>query len=308
MGKKLISFSLFGENPKYLVGAVRNTELQPEIYPGWTCRFYVSPDVPQKIIKMLEKNSAEIIMMGKFADNGMNYAYDNPRITIRRCWRYLALDDKDFEACIFRDVDNRLSFFQKRMVDEWLASGKAGHIIRGLLHLKWPILAGEWGMRPGYLPNMRKLMRAMRLGFKGYQFDEDFLADKIYPRIKNNVLIHSGLTRFPGEVIVPTPPEYHLVGRVHRRKKPAHHSRFIKSPNYIEPVGYGDYSPSIRYKEFKSLLGEIPKGGQLTPLTKISTVRFWFLRRLLKPFIPRYIRNKIRSFKHKYKRRTILST
>jgi hypothetical protein len=29
-----IAFSLWGENPKYLVGAVRNAELAPLLYPG----------------------------------------------------------------------------------------------------------------------------------------------------------------------------------------------------------------------------------------------------------------------------------
>jgi len=38
--KKIVAFSLWGNNPKYTVGAVRNAELTPSIYPGWTARFY----------------------------------------------------------------------------------------------------------------------------------------------------------------------------------------------------------------------------------------------------------------------------
>ena len=37
---KLITFSLWGQDPKYLVGAIRNAELASEIYPDWICRFY----------------------------------------------------------------------------------------------------------------------------------------------------------------------------------------------------------------------------------------------------------------------------
>ena len=52
--KKIISFSLWGQNPFYFKGAIENAKLQPEIYPGWTCRFYVDDTVPGDAIKELE--------------------------------------------------------------------------------------------------------------------------------------------------------------------------------------------------------------------------------------------------------------
>jgi len=39
--KKIVAFSLWGENPKYLDGAIENMLLMPSIYPGWTARFYI---------------------------------------------------------------------------------------------------------------------------------------------------------------------------------------------------------------------------------------------------------------------------
>ena len=52
--KKIISFSLWGSNPKYTIGAIRNAELTPIIYPGWVSRFYCGLSVPINIINKLK--------------------------------------------------------------------------------------------------------------------------------------------------------------------------------------------------------------------------------------------------------------
>ena len=44
-GKRIISFSLFGNNSKYIEPAVLNTQLAPVLFPGWTCRFYIYDSV-----------------------------------------------------------------------------------------------------------------------------------------------------------------------------------------------------------------------------------------------------------------------
>ena len=52
--KKVISFSLWGDNPKYTIGAIRNAELIESIYPGWVGRFYCGESVPTDIINKLK--------------------------------------------------------------------------------------------------------------------------------------------------------------------------------------------------------------------------------------------------------------
>ena len=58
--KKLICFSLWGDNPKYTVGAIRNAELIKTVYPGWKARFYCGTSVPQNIISELLKLNSEV--------------------------------------------------------------------------------------------------------------------------------------------------------------------------------------------------------------------------------------------------------
>ena len=38
--KKIISFSLWGNSPKYLIGALKNADLAKEFYRDWECHFY----------------------------------------------------------------------------------------------------------------------------------------------------------------------------------------------------------------------------------------------------------------------------
>jgi hypothetical protein len=47
---KLITFSLWGTDLKYLVGAQKNADLAAKIYPEWVCRFYVAESVPYSFV------------------------------------------------------------------------------------------------------------------------------------------------------------------------------------------------------------------------------------------------------------------
>ena len=114
---KLITFSLFGDNPLYCVGAVENARLAKEIYPDWKARFYVAQDVPSMYLDAIEEYDAEIIHCEK------KNAYDGLN------WRFRPLYDPSVEFWISRDADSRLSWREKNAVDEWLVSGKTAHSI-----------------------------------------------------------------------------------------------------------------------------------------------------------------------------------
>ena len=62
MQKKIISFSLWGNKLKYIIGALKNAELAKEIYPGWLCRFYVANSVPKTIVRKLkDMDNVEVV-------------------------------------------------------------------------------------------------------------------------------------------------------------------------------------------------------------------------------------------------------
>tara|TARA_R100001509_G_C4836569_1_gene205084 strand:- start:377 stop:1048 length:672 start_codon:yes stop_codon:yes gene_type:complete len=175
---KLITFSLWGQDLKYLVGALRNAELAKTIYPDWICRFYVGQSVPTSIIFQLEQmDNVQVIHMPDYGDwTGM-------------FWRFVGIDDDDVEVMISRDTDSRLNHREKAAVDQWMLSNKTFHIMRDHPAHGFPILGGMWGIKNTAGINMRSLVD----NFKQqdlYGTDYKFLSENVMPKIKNNSLIH----------------------------------------------------------------------------------------------------------------------
>lgn len=180
--KKIISFSLWGNNPKYTVGAIKNAELSKTIYPDWICRFYCGKSVPSDIIEKLKSyDNVEIIEMDEDGDwNGM-------------FWRFYACEDAD--VMISRDTDSRLNVREKSAVDEWINSDKDFHIMRDHPYHNVLILGGMWGVRNGLLKNIIPIINEYNKG-NFWQVDQNFLREKIYPIIKDSSFIHDEFTNF----------------------------------------------------------------------------------------------------------------
>jgi len=61
---RVISMSLYGSDRRYVVGAVRNAQLVPIVFPGWQIRFYCKSSTGQSVIIVvclapLSKNSVQ---------------------------------------------------------------------------------------------------------------------------------------------------------------------------------------------------------------------------------------------------------
>jgi hypothetical protein len=180
--KKIISFSLWGNNPKYTIGAIKNAELAKTIYPDWICRFYCGKSVPSDIIEKLKTyNNVEVIEMEENGDwTGM-------------FWRFYACEDSD--VMISRDTDSRLNLREKNAVDEWLTSDKDFHIMRDHPYHNTLILGGMWGVRNGILKNILTLIENYNKG-DFWQVDQNFLREKIYPIVVNTTYVHDSYHNF----------------------------------------------------------------------------------------------------------------
>ena len=174
--KKIISFSLWGDNPKYTIGAIKNAELIDTIYPGWIGRFYCGKSVPIDIIEILKTyTNVEVIEMEENGDwSGM-------------FWRFYACEDSD--VMISRDTDSRLNLREKNAVDELLNSDKDFHIMRDHPYHNALILGGMWGVRNGILKNIVDLIKNYNKG-DFWQVDQNFLREQIYPIVVNTSFVH----------------------------------------------------------------------------------------------------------------------
>lgn len=175
--KKIISFSLYGCDPKYTYGAICNAEIAKIIYPDWICRFYYGSSVPSNIIDRLSKyDNVELVHM--IEDNKISYM----------TWRFLAYDDSDVEIILSRDTDSRLSFREKKLVDLFISSNYVFHDIRDhYLHMH--IMGGMWGMKKGAISSMVDLLKSSSVG-TCYGEDQNFMFLVVGPLLKGNILCH----------------------------------------------------------------------------------------------------------------------
>lgn len=214
--KKIISYSLWGNNPKYTIGAINNVKLAKEIYPGWISRFYIGKSVPNNIVNSLIENDAEIVEMDSEGDwTGM-------------FWRFYPAGEDDVEVMISRDTDSRLSIREKVAVDTWLESGRSFHIMRDHPAHNAYIMGGMWGAKGSILKEIKKMIDEYQKD-NFWQIDQNFLAQKIYPIIKDNVCVHD---EFFQKIPFPTiRKNYEFVGDVfdeNNVRHPEHWKALVK--------------------------------------------------------------------------------
>ena len=63
VGYNIVSFSLFGDDPKYFAGAISNARLMSVYYSGWTMRVYAATNVPTDVIRNLRDLHVHVIVV-----------------------------------------------------------------------------------------------------------------------------------------------------------------------------------------------------------------------------------------------------
>ena len=179
--KYLISFCLWGDDPKYCIGAIKNADLALQIYPEWKCRFYCNKDVPIEILtKLIKRKNTEVFILNK--ESNWKFAVS----------RFYAISDYEYDYIIFRDTDSRLNSREKYAVEEWIASENNLHIMRDHpSHAIFPIFAGMFGIKGKLILNIEQLLIDFEKNNReSYNYDQIFLANYIYPEFKNSLKIH----------------------------------------------------------------------------------------------------------------------
>ena len=182
---KLISYSLWGSNPKYFIGAIKNAESCDKFYPDWDCIFYLSKDVPEECKKELTSLGAKVIVI----DEKPNFAFNANR--------FLAMDIEDVTHVIFRDTDSRFCQREVDAVEEWLNEDKTLHVMKDHpYHGNFPILAGMFGLNKKKFPlSMKQNLMIFKETTKGalenqYYFDQIFLQGVIWESFKDDCTMH----------------------------------------------------------------------------------------------------------------------
>lgn len=202
----MISFSLWGNHPMYLKGAIRNAELLKELQPngcygGYSIRMYVddrlrggrtADSLITKGVEIIWKDGREV---------------EDPKQSYRGLfWRLHVAGDSSIDRFIVRDTDSRLNKRDAWAVRAWEASGCPFHCQRDhpACH-RVPIMGGLFGAVRGFMEDFIPCMEAFLQheiegvrhagrGEKGekelWGADQTFLWRYVWPVVSDIMLCH----------------------------------------------------------------------------------------------------------------------
>ena len=195
---KIISFSLYGDNPLYTQGALENLDYSKTIYPDWICRFYCDQkSVPTAIIRSLERAGGHVIMR----KNSYREFNHEPSL-----WRLRPFMDKSCSYFIVRDTDSRLSFREKAAVDEWINSNKTLHLLHDHHAHNSPVLAGLFGAKGNSIPDFISILDEYMTNdtYLRFGIDQRFLNRVILPMFADDYLSHNDFLGQHGDTLTHT--------------------------------------------------------------------------------------------------------
>jgi hypothetical protein len=189
---KVISFSLYGNLPKYTVGAIRNAESKKDYFSDWELRIYHDKTVPVEVLKTLDKLEVNLVDVSE-SKSEIYYPTKEESKTYGMFWRFVPAGDSGIDYFVSRDTDSRFSEREVLAVNEWIESGNSFHIIRE--HPwghTWVINGGMWGCEGGFIEGIDQSIKEYLLTSKWSHeqaADQWFLKECIYPVVKNYAFI-----------------------------------------------------------------------------------------------------------------------
>ena len=167
---KIISISVWGGNPRYIQGAIKQIQLAKKFYPDWKVRIYTD-DVTHY------KNLDVECIMGD-TSFGM-------------FWRFLPMFESDDNIVMVRDSDSRITVRESKAINEWLGTDKKFHTFRDHdAHFEFPIIGCAFALK-GKLSQKAYENMTRYKNTHAYLVDQLYLRDIVYPEIKSSMLVHS---------------------------------------------------------------------------------------------------------------------
>jgi len=204
-----VSFSLYGADPKYNVGALENARMVPEKYPGFKAIFFVeTATVPRETVRKLRRLGARV------------HAGNHRWMTNQKLWRLTASMFREADTVLFRDADSRITRREVAAVREWLESSYAAHVMRDFPKHTDPVMGGMWGLKAKRYPEnfLGHLWNLYVASVRDWDqpSDQVFLKRAVWPIIRDDVMQHDEFTGRPGTKQFPEPfdPAEGFVGEI----------------------------------------------------------------------------------------------
>jgi hypothetical protein len=193
--RNVISFSLWGANPRYLRGLLRNLLLAPDLHPGWKVRVHLDSTVPEEFVTLIHETGGETVLQP-----------DGQTVRQKLAWRFLVADDHAVGRFLVRDADSVFSLRESLAVRAWTESDRWFHVMRDWWTHTDLVLAGMWGGIAGVLPPMAVMLeRYAPPALNTPNVDQWFLRDVVWAFMRQSCLVHDRCFRMPHTLPMPGP-------------------------------------------------------------------------------------------------------
>jgi FkbM family methyltransferase len=201
--KKVITYSLWENNPKSITNIITNIKLALTYYPDWECWIYIyEPTIPKTFIDEFNtySNVKTILKSG-------NRIFPN-RFML---WCFEAADDPTVTHFLSRSGESCISPKEVMAVQNWVESGKTLLIMRDKPHHTQKIVGGFFGLKCEFIHNAKSVNtwnEEVNLFYKYAHENIDyqvFLANGIYSRYKNDAMIYDEIIKYEDYICRPFP-------------------------------------------------------------------------------------------------------
>ena len=133
---KVFSFCLYGNNPIYTIGAIKNLKLINKLFPDWKTIVSHADNVDKEVLNQLNNEGAILIEKDhRLSFTGM-------------FWRFLPISFDYVDIMVSRDCDSRVSERDVKCIDEFINSKFNYNIVRDHpIGHRWNINGGMWGAK-----------------------------------------------------------------------------------------------------------------------------------------------------------------
>jgi hypothetical protein len=229
--KKIISLSVWGDAPRYIIGAHRQYELAKIYYPDWEFRIYT--DNKANFIDMYDANIIEVT-------DGTYGMY----------WRFRAMFEDANNVVIVRDSDSRITVREQRAVNEWITSDKQFHTFKDHeAHFEFPVIGCAFGYKGKFDEHTLSTMDSYTAQLNYYVGDQIFLRDVIWPLVKDRSMIHCMNDGWFKDTRTQLVNSYDFCGNGYDE-----HDMPLYPPTLAECVGFNPLNVPIQYKFNKGIL------------------------------------------------------
>lgn len=177
----VFSFCLYGpEKRKYYQGLRENIEIIESYFPSWKAYIYCAPDVTQQMLDWLKSHGC-VVLRETHEFGAVNMVH-----------RFFAIDEPDVDVMFSRDADSRIHWKDRWAIKQFMDSTHTVHVIRDNEMHDAYMMGGLWGMKKTAGISIRdKYDEFKKRPIEyGIGLDQNFLTDKIYPPVIDNLLAH----------------------------------------------------------------------------------------------------------------------